>query len=47
MPRKVEGSGPDHVRHGLVAAYDELFGPRGPFKVINFVGIEDGRLTVR
>ncbi|MBV9516778.1 MAG: hypothetical protein JO068_01550 [Hyphomicrobiales bacterium] len=37
---------PDHVRHGLVAAYDELFGPRGPFKVINFVGIEDGRLTV-
>ncbi|MBV9741027.1 MAG: hypothetical protein JOZ30_15430 [Hyphomicrobiales bacterium] len=41
-----EGSGPDHVRHGLVAAYDELFGPRGPFKVINFVGIEDGRLTV-
>ncbi len=43
---KVEGSGTDHVRHGLVAAYDELFGPRGPFKVINFVGIEDGRLTV-
>jgi hypothetical protein len=43
---KPEGSGTDHVRHGLVAAYDELFGPRGPFKVINFVGIEDGRLTV-
>ena len=41
------GSGePDHVRHGLVAAYDDLFGPRGPFKVINYVGIEDGRLTV-
>ena len=34
------------MRHGLVAAYDELFGPRGPFKVINFVSIEDGRLTV-
>ncbi|HEV3248061.1 MAG TPA: AsmA-like C-terminal region-containing protein [Beijerinckiaceae bacterium] len=43
---KAEGGGTDHVRHGLVAAYDELFGPHGPFKVINFVGIEDGRLTV-
>jgi hypothetical protein len=42
----LEGGGSDQVRHGLVAAYDELFGPRGPFKVINYVSIEDGRLTV-
>jgi hypothetical protein len=40
------GLPPDHVRHGLVATYDDLFGPRGPFKVVNFVGIEDGRLVV-
>ncbi|MFI5013614.1 MAG: AsmA-like C-terminal region-containing protein [Hyphomicrobiales bacterium] len=37
---------PDHVRHGLVATYDDLFGSRGPFKVVSYVGIEDGRLFV-
>lgn len=37
---------PDHVKHGLVATYDDLFGPGGPFKVVNFVGIEDGSLIV-
>jgi hypothetical protein len=42
----VDGFPQDHVRHGLVAAYDELFGPRGPFKIVNFVGIENGRLFV-
>ena len=37
---------PDHVRHGLIATYDDLFGPHSPFRVVNFVGIEDGRLVV-
>ena len=34
------------MRHGLIATYDDLFGPHSPFRVVNFVGIEDGRLVV-
>jgi hypothetical protein len=41
-----DASGAPHVRHGLVATYDDLFGPRGPFKVVSYVGIEDGNLLV-
>ena len=40
----IAGSG--HARHGLVATYDDLFGPRGPFKVVTYVGIEDGKILV-
>jgi hypothetical protein len=44
--RQGSGASPDHARHGLLAAYDDLFGLRGPFRVVDFVGIQDGQLII-
>jgi len=41
-----DADAPGHVRHGLAATYDDIFGPRGPFRLVSFVGIEGGRLLV-